>query len=82
MNTNVVKVSMRVFRLHLPQYLLTTLPVAITHHGETIGYYISTRHHACTLIAAPLLPEFPFSLRKRLLLFFQKIKTGLPIKRL
>jgi len=46
MNTNVVKVGMREFRSHLPQYLLTTVPVAITRHGETIGYYIPTRHHA------------------------------------
>ncbi len=46
MNTNVLKVGMREFRSHLPQYLLTTVPVAITRHGETIGYYIPTRHHA------------------------------------
>jgi hypothetical protein len=43
--TNVIKVGMREFRSHLPQYLLTSNPVAITRHGETLGYYIPTRHH-------------------------------------
>lgn len=44
MSTNIVKVGMREFRAHLPQYLITTLPVAITRHGETIGFYIPTKH--------------------------------------
>ena len=43
---NVLKVGMREFRAHLPQYLLTSVPVAVTRHGETVGYYIPTRHHA------------------------------------
>jgi hypothetical protein len=41
---SVVKVGMREFRAHLPQYLLTSIPVAVTRHGETVGYYIPTRH--------------------------------------
>lgn len=45
MGANVLKVGMREFRAHLPQYLLTAVPVAITRHGETVGYYIPTRHH-------------------------------------
>ncbi len=45
MDTNLVKVGMREFRAHLPQYLMTSLPVAITRHGETIGFYIPARHH-------------------------------------
>lgn len=45
-SANVLKVGMREFRSHLPQYLLTSNPVAITRHGETIGYYIPTKHHA------------------------------------
>jgi antitoxin (DNA-binding transcriptional repressor) of toxin-antitoxin stability system len=45
MTANVLKVGMREFRAHLPQYLLTAVPVAITRHGETVGYYIPTRHH-------------------------------------
>lgn len=44
MSTNIVKVGMREFRAHLPQYLITSLPVAITRHGETIGFYIPTKH--------------------------------------
>ncbi len=44
--TNVLKVGMREFRAHLPQYLLTSVPVAVTRHGETVGYYIPTRHQA------------------------------------
>lgn len=44
-NANVVKVGMREFREHLPQYLLSSSPVAITRHGETMGFYIPTRHH-------------------------------------
>jgi antitoxin (DNA-binding transcriptional repressor) of toxin-antitoxin stability system len=43
MNT-VQKVGMREFREHLPQYLMASSPVAITRHGETVGYYIPTRH--------------------------------------
>lgn len=45
MDTNIVKVGMREFRAHLPQYLMTSLPVAITRHGETVGFYIPTQHH-------------------------------------
>ena len=45
MGANVLKVGMREFRAHLPQYLLTSVPVAVTRHGETVGYYIPTRHH-------------------------------------
>lgn len=43
--TQVIKVGMREFRSHLNQYLLTSKPVAITRHGETVGYYIPTKHH-------------------------------------
>lgn len=45
MKASVLKVGVREFREHLPQYLLTSVPVAITRHGETVGYYIPTRHH-------------------------------------
>jgi len=41
----IVKVGMREFRAHLQQYLMTSMPVAITRHGETIGFYIPTKHH-------------------------------------
>lgn len=45
MTTNVQKVGIREFREHLPQYLNAALPVAITKHGETIGFYLPTKHH-------------------------------------
>ena len=44
MDANVQKVGMREFRAHLPQYLLASLPVAITRHGETVGFYIPAHH--------------------------------------
>lgn len=37
------KVGVKEFRAKLPSYLESTSPVAITRHGETIGYYIPTR---------------------------------------
>jgi antitoxin (DNA-binding transcriptional repressor) of toxin-antitoxin stability system len=46
MASQVLKVGIREFREHLPQYLLTTVPVAVTRHGETVGYYIPTRQHS------------------------------------
>lgn len=41
---HIIKVGMREFRANLPQYLMTTSPVAVTRHGETIGFYIPARH--------------------------------------
>ncbi len=54
-----LKVGIREFRSQLPHYLLEVgKPVAITRHGETIGYYIPSRDksldgdHAALLSAA------------------------------
>lgn len=44
MDTHLLKIGMREFREHMPQYLKSTLPVAITRHGETVGFYIPTHH--------------------------------------
>ncbi len=38
-----IKVGVKEFRAHLPSYLDSMSPIAITRHGETIGYYIPTR---------------------------------------
>ena len=39
-----LKVGIREFRTHLPHYLLEAgQPVAVTRHGETIGYFIPSR---------------------------------------
>lgn len=47
MNQNVLRVGIREFRAHLQQYLLTSqIPVAVTRHGETVGFYIPARHGA------------------------------------
>lgn len=45
MSTSIVKVGVREFREHLPEYLMKTSPVAVTRHGETIGFYIPARYH-------------------------------------
>ena len=37
------KVGVKEFRAHLPSYLESVSPIAITRHGETIGYYIPAR---------------------------------------
>ncbi len=40
-----LKVGIREFREKLASYLLETdAPVAITRHGDTVGYYIPARH--------------------------------------
>ncbi len=44
MSTNILKIGMREFRAHMPQYLLAPEPVAITRHGETIGFYLPAHH--------------------------------------
>ncbi len=43
MTESITRVGIREFRAHLPQFLQATSPVAITRHGETIGYYIPAR---------------------------------------
>lgn len=48
MTATVLKVGMREFRTHLQHYILTSSPVAITRHGETVGYYIPTKSHSET----------------------------------
>ncbi len=45
MSEPVLKVGMREFREHLKEYVFKSSPVAITRHGETVGYYIPTKHH-------------------------------------
>jgi antitoxin (DNA-binding transcriptional repressor) of toxin-antitoxin stability system len=37
------KVGVKEFRANLPSYLESVSPIAITRHGETIGYYIPAR---------------------------------------
>ncbi len=37
------KVGIKEFRAYLPSYLNSMSPIAVTRHGETIGYFIPTR---------------------------------------
>ena len=37
---NLEKVNVREFRAHLANYLETEEPVALTRHGETVGFYV------------------------------------------
>jgi antitoxin (DNA-binding transcriptional repressor) of toxin-antitoxin stability system len=42
-----IKVGIRELRADLPKFLLETgRPLAVTKHGETVGYYIPTRKRA------------------------------------
>ena len=43
-----IKVGVKEFREKLPSYLDARSPVAITRHGETIGYYIPARQERPT----------------------------------
>ena len=38
-----IKVGIREFRENLAKYLESSKPVAITRHGETVGFYVPTR---------------------------------------
>lgn len=39
------KVGIREFRAEIAEYVASATPVAITRHGETVGYFIPTRRH-------------------------------------
>lgn len=41
-----IRVGVREFREDLAQYLDSPTPVAITRHGQTVGYYIPARQAA------------------------------------
>ena len=67
MDSNIVKVGMREFRAHLPQYLFASEPVAITRHGETVGFYIPT-HRQSHEVEIETLKEAALQLEKILLM--------------
>jgi antitoxin (DNA-binding transcriptional repressor) of toxin-antitoxin stability system len=41
-----VRVGVREFREDLAQYLDSSVPIAITRHGQTIGYFVPARPKA------------------------------------
>ena len=46
------KVGIREFRSDMAEYIASNTPVAITRHGQTVGFFIPTHNHAETDIAA------------------------------
>ena len=46
------KVGIREFRADLAEYIASNTPVAVTRHGQTVGYFIPTQGHADADIAA------------------------------
>jgi hypothetical protein len=48
----VTKVGIREFRAGMAEYIASSTPVAVTRHGQTIGYFIPTHGQTETDIAA------------------------------
>ena len=46
------KVGIREFRTDLAEYIASSTPVAVTRHGQTVGYFIPTQGQAEANIAA------------------------------
>lgn len=46
------KVGIREFRADLAEYIASNTPVAVTRHGQTVGYFIPTHGQADADIAA------------------------------
>jgi len=46
------KVGIREFRADLAEYIASGTPVAVTRHGQTVGYFIPTQGQADADIAA------------------------------
>ena len=46
------KVGIREFRADLAEYIASSTPVAVTRHGQTVGYFIPTQGQVDTDIAA------------------------------
>lgn len=46
------KVGIREFRADLAEYIASSTPVAVTRHGQTVGYFIPTQGQAEAQVAA------------------------------
>jgi antitoxin (DNA-binding transcriptional repressor) of toxin-antitoxin stability system len=46
------KVGIREFRADLAEYIASSTPVAVTRHGQTVGYFIPTLAHGDADLAA------------------------------
>ncbi|PRC91586.1 prevent-host-death protein [Solimicrobium silvestre] len=47
-----IKVGIREFRADLAEYIAASIPVAVTRHGQTVGYFIPTHGQVDADIAA------------------------------
>lgn len=47
-----LKVGIREFRADLAEYIASSTPVAVTRHGQTVGYFIPTQGQAEADLAA------------------------------
>ena len=47
-----IKVGIREFRSDLAEYIASSTPVAVTRHGQTVGYFIPTQGQGEADIAA------------------------------
>jgi antitoxin (DNA-binding transcriptional repressor) of toxin-antitoxin stability system len=47
-----IKVGIREFRTDLAEYIAASIPVAVTRHGQTVGYFIPTHGQGEADIAA------------------------------
>ncbi|MBI4311635.1 MAG: type II toxin-antitoxin system Phd/YefM family antitoxin [Chloroflexi bacterium] len=54
MTGKLIRVGVREFREDLAQYLDSATPVAVTRHGQTVGYYIPARGEVDVLELAAL----------------------------
>ena len=46
------KVGIREFRANMNEYITSSTPVAVTRHGQTVGYFIPTQGQVDADIAA------------------------------
>lgn len=46
------KVGIREFRADLAEYIASSTPVAVTRHGQTVGYFIPAQGHVDANLAA------------------------------
>jgi len=46
------KVGIREFRAGLSEYISANVPVAVTRHGQTVGYFIPSHGHDAAELAA------------------------------
>jgi antitoxin (DNA-binding transcriptional repressor) of toxin-antitoxin stability system len=47
-----IKVGIREFRADMAEYIASSTPVAVTRHGQTVGYFIPTQGQVDADIAA------------------------------